>query len=210
MGKGTGVAQAQLDEQNKLQQQAIDQQKQIRDQIMATTSQYTTGAGQGFDPQQLALMQSQFLNQNSQNFNQAGSSVLSSLRARGVAGGDSPGGGDLTRGLEALQGARASSQSQGILGTNIADLQQALTNKFNALSVQAGQSAQLGSNVQTFGQGANNSLDQYIKAANTPGFLQSLATSFAGGVGKGLGDMATGGLSNMFSHYGLNLGKKDS
>ena len=210
MGKGTGVAQKQLDEQNRLQQQAIDQQKAIRDQIMATTSKYTEGAGQGFDPQQLALMQSQFLNQNSANFNQAGGSVMASLRARGVAGGDAPGGGDLTRGLESLQGARASSQSQGILGTNIADLQQALTNKFNALSVDAGQSAQLGSNISTFGQGANNSLDQYIKAANSPGFLQSLATSLAGGVGGGLGAMATGGLSDMFSKFGMNLGKKSA
>jgi len=199
---GAKAAKAQLDADNKLKADAIAQQKAIRDQIMATTAKYTEGAGQGFDPAQLALMQSQFLNQNNQNFVQASQGVMAGLRSRGVAGGDSAGGGDLARGLEALQGARASSQSQGILGTNIADLQQALTNKFNALSVNAGQSAQLGQDVSVFQGGTNSDLSDYIKAKSVPGFMSSLATSFAGGIGGSLGKMATGGLSSMFSKIG--------
>jgi len=191
-GGGTGTSKDQLRRQNDLQQQAIDQQKAIRDQIMGSVGKYLSG-NIGFDPQQLAIMQSQFLNQNSANFNQAGSSVLASLRSRGVAGGDSPGGGDLTRGLEALQGARASSQSQGILGTNLADLQQALTNKFNAASVAAGQSAQLGSNIGVFGQGANNALNQYVQASQN-GFLNQFTKSLGSGLGSGVASIATGGI----------------
>lgn len=206
--KGEDVAKQQLAQQNAAQQAAADQQKAIRDQVMGSINKYLTGSGEGFDPEQLALMQSQFLNQNAQNFNAANSQVLSSLRARGLGGGDQPAGGGTALGLEALQGARATSQSQGILGTNIANLQQALTNRFNAASVAGGQSAQLGTDIGIYGQGANNSLDQYIKAKNAPGFFQSLATSFAGGVGKGFADIATGGASSIFDSIGASFGRK--
>ena len=189
--KGQDTAKAQLDEQNALQQQALAQQKAIRDQIMGSVGKYLSG-NIGFDPQQLAIMQSQFLNQNAANFNAAGGQVLSGLQARGVAGGDMPAGGDLTRGLEALQGARATSQSQGILGTNLANLQQALTNQFNAASVASGQSAQLGNNIGVFGQGANNSLDEYIKAANSSPFMNMLGQA----LGAGIGAVATGGIGS--------------
>ncbi len=203
-GGGTGTSKDQLKRQNDLQQQAIDQQKAIRDQIMGSVGKYLSG-NIGFDPQQLAIMQSQFLNQNSANFNQAGASVLASLRSRGVAGGDSPGGGDLTRGLEALQSARASSQSQGILGTNLADLQQALTNKFNAASVAAGQSAQLGSNIGTFGQGANNALNEYVQASSN-GFFSQFAKGLGSGLGSGVASMATGGIGASLGGIGKLMG----
>lgn len=202
--KGEGVAKAQLDAQNKAQADAAAQQKQIRDSVMASISKYMTGSGEGFDPEQLALMTSQFLNQNSADFNSAGSQVLSQLRARGVGGGDAPGGGDTVRGLETLDAARATSKSQGVLGINIENLKQALINRFNAASVASGQSAQLGTDIGIYGQGANNSLDQYIKAKNAPGFLQA----FAGGVGKGFADIATGGASSIFDSIGASFGRK--
>lgn len=203
--KGEGTAKSQLDLQNKMQADAAAQQKDIRDKIMASVQKYMTGSGEGFDPEQLALMTSQFLNQNSADFNSAGSEVLSSLRSRGAAGGDTPVGGDFGRTLSSLESAKATSKSQGVLGINIENLKQALANRFNAASVASGQSAQLGTDISTYGTGANNSLDQYIKAKNAPGFLQSLATSFAGGFGKGLGDVATGGASSIFSSIGKAL-----
>ncbi len=192
-GGGTGTSKDQLNLENKLTQQQLDQQKAIRDQIMTSTSQYTTGAGQGYDPSQFAQMISQFMNQNSANFNQAGSQVLSSLNARGAGGGNMPVGGDFTRGLEALQGARASSQSQGVLGANISNLQQALNNKFNALGLQSGQGAQLGSNVATFNQGASNALGDYVKASQG-GFGNAFLGSLGGTLGKGIAGFATGAL----------------
>lgn len=200
-GGGTGTSKSQLDLNNKNTADQLAQQKAIRDQIMSATSQYTTGAGQGYDPSQFAAMMSQFLNNNSSTYNQAGSAVTSALAARGAGNGQLPVGGDYTQGLEALQGARASSQSQGILSGNISNLQQALTNKFNALNVQSGQSAQVGSNISTFNNGANNSLDEYVKAsASSP--LNTLLGSFGGALGKGLAAGATGGLSNAFSSFG--------
>lgn len=192
MGKGTGTAKAQLDLQNKITQDQLNQQKAIRDQIIKSTSQYTTGAGQGYDPAQFSAMISQFLNQNSQNFGQARGQVLAGINARGGGGGDQPIGGDYARSLEGLTGAQATSQSQGVLGANIENLQQAINNRFNALSVQSGQSEQLGQNVGIFNQGASSSLNDYIKAANTPGFLQSFATSLAGTAAAGFG----GGIAN--------------
>ena len=127
MGKGADVAQQQLAAQNKAQADAAAQQKAIRDQVMSSVSKYMTGAGEGFDPAQLSAMTSQFLNQNSADFNSAGGQVLSSLRARGGGGGDTPAGGDMARSLSALDAARATSKSQGVLGINIQNLQAALS-----------------------------------------------------------------------------------
>lgn len=189
MGKGSGTAKEQLDLQNKITADQLAQQKAIRDKILASTEKYTTGAGEGYDPAQFAAMISQFLNQNSQTFNAARGQVISSLNTRGVGGGEAPGGGDTTRGLENLEGARASSQSQGILGANIENLQQALTNRFNALNVQSGQAAQVGGNVATFNSGASSALDDYIKAKNAPGFMQSLGQTLSAGVGGGIANM---------------------
>lgn len=189
---GKKKADQQLQLQNKIAQDQLDQQKAIRDQILKATQQYTTGSGQGYDPTQFAAMISQFLNQNSQNFNQAGGQVRSALAARGAGGSDMPVGGDFVRGISSLEGAKASSQSQGILGANISNLQQALMNRFNALNVQSGQSAQVGQNIGIFNQGASNSLDSYVRAASVPGFGSVFGNAFAGGLSAGL----TGGIGN--------------
>jgi len=200
-GGGTGTSKDQLKRENDLVDQQLAQQKEIRDQIMKATSQYTTGAGQGYDPAQFSAMISQFLNQNSANYNQAGQSVMSSLAARGAGTGQIPVGGDYTRGLEDLQAARATSQSQGILGANIDNLQQALTNKFNALGLQSGQGAQLGSNIATFNSGASNALNDYVQASSN-GFMSQFAKGLGGGIGAGIGagvgNGFSGGITNIF------------
>lgn len=182
--KGEGTAKDQLKLQNKIAQDQLDQQKAIRDQILQATSKYTTGSGEGYDPAQFAAMISRFLNQNSANFNAAGSSVRSALASRGAGGGDMPVGGDFVRGISTLEGAKASSQSQGILGANIDNLTQALNNRFNALNVQSGQSAQIGQNVGTFNRGASDALDAYVRGANAPGFGTAFSTAFGGALGK--------------------------
>jgi len=203
-GGGTGTSKDQLKLNNQLQQQALDQQKAIRDQIMGSVGKYLSG-NIGFDPQQLAIMQSQFLNQNTANFNQAGSAVRSALASRGAGGGDIPVGGDFVRGISSLEGAKASSQSQGILGTNLANLQQALTNQFNAASVASGQSAQLGNNIGVFGSGANNALNQYVQASQS-GFMNQLGKGFGSALGQGIGAIATGGIGASLGSIGKYLG----
>lgn len=202
-GGGTGTSKDQLVLQNKQQQDALDQQKAIRDQVMGGVGKYLNGTV-GFDPQQLAIMQSQFLNQNTANFNQAGSAVKSALASRGAGGGDLPVGGDYTRGIATLEGAKANSQSQGILGTNLANLQQALSNQFNAASVANGQSAQIGQNIGTFGSGANNALNQYVSASQN-GFLQQFTKGIGSSLGQGLGAIATGGVGTALGGIGKFL-----
>jgi hypothetical protein len=194
-GGGTGTSKDQLALQNKNTADQLAQQKAIRDQIMSATSAYTTGAGQGYDPAQFAAMMSQFLNNNSATYNQAGSAVTSSLAARGAGTGQLPVGGDYVQGLEALQGAKASSQSEGILSGNISNLQQALTNKFNALGLQSGQGAQLGSNVATFNSGASNALNSYVNASQG-GFMNQFGKSLGSSIGGAFGAGISGGLSN--------------
>lgn len=208
-GGGTGTSKDQLRRQNDLVDQQLAEQKAIRDQIMKATSQYTTGAGEGYDPAQFAGMISQFLNQNTANYNQAGQSVMSSLAARGAGTGQLPVGGDYTRGLEDLQAAKATSQSQGILGANINNLQQALTNKFNALGLQSGQGAQLGSNIANFNQGASSALNDYVQASQN-GFLNQFAKGLGGGIGQGIGSGIgtgfSGGITNIFKKFGMGGG----
>lgn len=200
-GGGTGTSKDQLKRQNDLVDQQLAQQKAIRDQIMKSTEQYTTGAGQGYDPAQFSAMISQFLNQNSANFNQAGQSVMSSLAARGAGTGQLPVGGDYTRGLEDLQAAKATGQSQGILGANISNLQQALNNKFNALGLQSGQGAQLGSNIATFNSGASNALNDYVQASQS-GFLNQFGKALGQGMGGAFGAGISGGIAGGLSKFG--------
>lgn len=203
-GGGTGTSKDQLALQNKQQADAIAQQKAIRDQVMGGIGKYLNGTI-GYDPAALSAMRSQFLNQNTANFNQAGGQVMSQLAARGAGGGQLPVGGDFTRGLEMLQAARASNQSQGILGLNVQNAQQAINNQFNAANVAQGQGAQLGQNIGTFGQGANNSLNQYVQASNS-GLLSKFVGGFGSGLGSGLSAMATGGIGASFGGLGKYLG----
>lgn len=194
-GKGDGTAQQQLDEQNKLQQQAFTamqaQQKQVNDAV----SPYLSG-NIGFDPSQLASLRSQFLNQESQNYNQAGKNVRTALMQRGSLNSTQPVGGDYTRGIASLQGGLASDTAAGLTNINLQNLQQALTNKFNAASLVNGQSAQLTSPIASFGSGASNALDQYVFAANQ-GFGNSFTKAFGGALGNTLGSF---GVSSSTSH----------
>jgi len=204
-GGGTGTSKDQLKRQNDLQQQAIDQQKALREQIMGSVGKYLTGAGEGFDPKQLAIMQAQFLDQNANAGKQAGQNVMGQLAARGGAGGALPVGGDFARSLEGLQGHIATSQSQGILGTNLANLQQALNNRFNAASVASGQSAQLGNDIGIFGSGASNALNNYVQASQS-GFMNQFGKALGSGLGSAASSIATGGFGSGMSGIMKSLG----
>lgn len=203
--KGAGTAQAQLNTQNQLVQQELQSQQALQQQVMGSSAtpgsiaSYLSG-NVGFSPQALASMTSQFLNQNTSNFNQAGQAVMSQLASRGAAGGAMPVGGDFTRGLEALQGARASSQAQGILGLNVQNAQQALSNQFNAANIGMGQAAQVGQNLGTFNQGASSALNSYVTAANSSPLMNMLGQAlgagiggFTGGIGATIGKNMMGG-----------------
>lgn len=188
--KGEGVAQDQLKQQNDLVKGQLAQQKAVQDQMQQAFGKYLSG-NQGFDPAMLSALTSQFLNQNTGTFNSAGANVRSALSARGAGNGDLPVGGDYTRGIAELEGAKANSQSSGMLNLGVQNLQQALSNQFNSGSLINGQAAQLGQNIGVFNGGANSALGSYIQGANAPGFLSSLST----GLGSGLAGFATGGPS---------------
>ena len=196
-GGGTGTSKDQLKEQNDLQKQQLAEQTALRNQMLGNPSTRGSiasylGGGIGYDPATLAAMTSQFLNNNTNTFNQAGAAVRSALASRGAGGGDLPVGGDYVRGIASLEGAKASSQSQGLLGLNVQNAQQAIQNQFNAANVASGQTAQIGQNIGIFGQGANNALDEYVRASNQ-GFGSAFMQGLGGSLGQGLGKIATGG-----------------
>lgn len=190
--KGEGTSKDQMALQNKLTQQELDRQHAIQDSIKATLSKYLSGNGEGFSPEQLALLKSQFLNSNDAAFNNAGENARAAMVARGMGNGMLPVGGDFARQM-GLEGMRASAQSQGLMGIDLSSLAQAINNKFNAASVMSGQGAQIGANVGLFNQGANNALNEYMKAANS-GFGAMFMRALGAGLGGGVASAVTGGI----------------
>lgn len=183
--KGSDVAQQQMTAADQRNQQAFNAQQQQLAQLKSAFSKYTT-QNIGFDPQQLAAMQSQIQNQNTTNYNSAGEAVRSALLARGGGGGNQPVGGDYVRGISGLMGAQAADLGQNLNNLRIQNAQQALTNRFNAGSLLSGNAATLtGTQGVQAGQ-ASSALGDYIKAKNS-GFMSSLAQGFGGALGNTLG-----------------------
>jgi hypothetical protein len=189
--KGDGTAKDQLKRENAIVDKQLAEQQKIRDTITGNFGKYLSG-DIGFSPEQLAALQTQFLNSNDATFNSAAQNIRGAILARG--GTDMPISGDAVRGLSALEGARATSQTSGLTGIRLADFQQALANKFNTGNLYSGQAAQVGGNVGTFNAGANSALDQYVKAANT-GFGSAFTNAFGGALGKGLGTATAAGIA---------------
>lgn len=190
--KGKGTAEKALKDQTAMQKTAFDKQMAQLDQLKSSFQGYLSGKT-GFDPNLLASMRSQFLNSNNQTFNQAGQQVREALGARGNVG-QNPVGGDYAAGLSSLLGARAQSQSQGLLGINAQNAQQALNNQFNAGNILSGNAATLTGTQGVAGAAASNALNQYEAAANT-GFGASFMNSFGGALGKVGGNAAQMGLA---------------
>lgn len=199
-GKGEGTSKQQLAQQNALQQKAFDLMQQQQQKVSDAVSGYLSG-NQGFDPQQLALLKSQFLNSNAAQYQQAGKNVRTALLRSGSADSSVPAGGDYVRGISGLEGAMASNASSGLANIDLQNLQQALNNKFNAASLINGQAAQLTSPISTFGAGANDALNQYVQASNS-GFGAMLSKGLGAGLGMGIGSGLTGGFGNLLSSFG--------
>ena len=199
-GKGGEAAQTQMNAAEARNKQAFDAQQRQLAQLNSAFSKYTT-QNIGYDPQQLAAMQSQIQNQNTTQYNSAGQAVRNALLARGGAGGGQPVGGDYVRGISGLMGAQAADLSQNLNNLRIQNAQQALTNRFNAGSLLSGNAATLtGTQGVQAGQ-ASSALNDYIKAKNS-GFLSSFAQGFGGALGGGLGAGVTGGIGTAASKVG--------
>lgn len=201
--KGKDKADAQRQSELKMQQQAFDQQQKDLADLKTATSKYTTGAGVGFDPTQLAAMNSGVLGQNAAGLNSASKSVMSALRSRNPGG--QPSGGDTTRGLESLYASGASDLAGGLNSVRLANAQQSLANRFNALNLQSGNAATLTGTQGVAGAGASSALNSYITAANS-GLAQSFVGALGQGIGGGLGAGLTGGFGSALSGIGKASG----
>lgn len=188
--KGSDTAKEQMKAQNALQQQAFDMQRAQLAQLNSAFGKYVNG-DIGYDPALKAALQSQFLNSVSQQYGGASEAVKNAILAHGGSGQLPMSGGDI-RALVGLEGSRADTLSQGLLGLGVQNAQQALTNKFNAGSLLSGNAATLSSPIATFGSGANNALNAYITAANS-GFGAAFTKALGGTLGAGIGNLATGG-----------------
>jgi hypothetical protein len=181
----TSTANSQRSQELAMQTDAYNTQKAQLATLTKAFSPYLSG-GKGFTPQALAAMRSQFLNSNNSTFNQAGQMVRSALGARGEGTGANPVGGNYAAGLSNLLGAKAGSQSQGLLGLDVTNQQQALQNQFNAGNILSGNAATLTGTQGVSGAGASSALNSYINASNS-GFLGSFQNALGGTLGKSLG-----------------------
>lgn len=194
--KGASTADSQRQQELSMQTQAFQTQQAQIAALQKSFSPYLAGKT-GFDPTQLASMRSQFLNQNSSTFNQAGQQVRSALASRGEGTGSQPAGGTYGSRISSLMAAQAGSQSQGLLGINVQNAQQALQNQFNAGNILSGNAATLTGTQGVSGAGASSALGSYINAANQ-GFGNAFTTGLGGAIGKGLGTGITGGVGSAF------------
>lgn len=198
-GKGEDSARSVRDKEFAMQQQAFNKQMEMINKLQAGFGKYLTQSI-GFDPAQKSAMISQFLNSNDQTYNQAGSMVREALGARGNLGG-APVGGDVVRGLSGLLGARAGSQSSGLLNVNLQDAMQAIANRFNAGNILSGNAATLTGPQGVSGAAMSNALNQQMQAANS-GFGANFMSAFGGTLGKGLGSMIAGGAGKTLFGFG--------
>ena len=202
--KATDTADQQRQQELNMQTQAFNTQQQQLATLQKALGGYLGGTT-GFTPQALASMRSQFLNSNSSTFNQAGQQVRSALGARGEGTGSNPVGGSYAGNISNLLAAQAGSQSQGLLGINVQNAQQALQNQFNAANVLSGNAATLTGTQGVAGSAASSALNSYITATNT-GFTGSLENSLGSSLGKavgsGVGAGLTGGLGTALSTVG--------
>jgi hypothetical protein len=194
-GTGAGAAADQLKRDNAGQDSAVSRQNNLLDLIKNSTSQYLSG-DVGFNPQQLALMRSQFLNQTTKSYAGAKSNLMSMLQSRGAAGGNMPSGGDAVRGLSGLEGSYASDRSSGLANIDLSNLSQMLSNKWNAIGALSGGAGQYGSQANMFGSEGSNALNTYSDALKS-GFGGQFMSTLGKTLGSGLGMMGTGKLAGM-------------
>lgn len=185
-GKGaTSKADQQRQDELSMQKQAFATQQQQLGMLNKSFSGYLNGKT-GFDPKMLASMRSQFLNSNNSTFSQAGQQVKEALGARGEGSGSNPVGGSYGGNIAQLLSAKAGSQSQGLLGIDVNNAQQALQNQFNAGNILSGNAATLTGTQGVAGAGASSALNSYITASNT-GFSGSFQNALGGALGKSIG-----------------------
>jgi hypothetical protein len=199
-GGGSGASKDQLAQQNALQKQAFDSMQQKQGQVSDAVSKYLSG-NVGYDPQQLALLKSQFMNNTASQYQNAGANVRTALLRSGSADSSAPAGGDYIRGISGLEGGLASTTAAGNQNIDLNNLSQMLTNKFNAANLINGQAAQLTSPISTFGSGASNALNQYVSSQQNT-FGNQFFKSFGSGLGSGVADAAMGGLGTAASKVG--------
>lgn len=196
-GGGSGTSKDQLKLQNQLQQKAFDLMQSRQNEVNDSVSKYLSG-NVGFDPTQLALLRSQFLNSTARNYQTAGQNVRTALLRTGSADSTAPVGGDYVRGIAGLEGGLADTSSSGLANIDLQNLSQALTNKFNAASLINGQAAQLTSPISSFGMGANNALSNYVQSQQST-FGNSLFRNLGGVLGAGIGSGLAGGFGSLLS-----------
>ena len=123
------------------------------------------------------------------------------LASRGAGGGQTPVGGDYTRGLSGLFGSRSAiALRRHELDPHAKCAASAEQSSFQSANVLIGNAAALSSPIATFGSGASNALNQYVQQRILASEHRSCADSverWALGLGTGLSTFGMGGLSKV-------------
>jgi hypothetical protein len=175
--------------------EASTREKELLDMVKSSMARYLTAQGEGYSPEQLSLLTTQFLHQNANDYSGANVAVRSALASRGAGTGTQPVGGDYVRGMSNLYGAQAQNLTSGLTNIGLSNLQQAVLNRMNAAGILSGNANTYAGNIASYSGVTQQGIDTTgrIAAAN--------AGANAGLIGAGIGAITgTGGLSSLWKN----------
>lgn len=150
-------------ERTRIANEQLAMQRKTLEGIAGGVDQFLSPEGVGFDAETLAALNSQAIESVPAQFEDARKQLISSLTARGGAGGALPVGGDYLRNLSQLHVGREGLKANLLRENLIKNALLKLQNRFSAANVKLGVGSQF--DPSTFVQGGSSALGSRVTAA---------------------------------------------
>jgi len=150
-------------ERTRIANEQLAMQRKTMEGISGGVDQFLSPEGMGFDPATMAALNSQALESVPAQFEDARKQLMSSMLARGGAGGALPVGGDYLRNLSQLHVGREGLKANLLRENLIKNALLKLQNRFSAANVKLGVGSQF--DPSTFVQGGSSALGSRVTAA---------------------------------------------
>ena len=192
MGKWRRRAEEMRQEMLKLMREQLSMQRGALDTVQGGVSQYLSPEGVGFNPEELAAMRGEAMEDVDTQFGGIESALKTMLARRGAAGGGVPISGDFLRGTGNLAADKVKLRAGLLRDVTVKNALLKLQNRFAAANSMLGVGSQynpapfLGGAQAALGTGAN-------LAAQDQSFWESMQGGLAGGLTRGI----FGGLSKI-------------
>ena len=156
-------AKARTDRQDRIAAEQLAMQRKTMEGIAGGVDQFLSPEGMGFDPATMAALNSQAIESVPAQFEDARQQLISSLTARGGAGGALPVGGDYLKNLSQLHVGREGLKANLLRENLVKNALLKLQNRFSAANVKLGVGSQF--DPSTFVGAGSSSLSSRVGAA---------------------------------------------